>query len=235
VNDRGKTSFKLDLGSERKVSGGAKSVSERLIKWSLKNGRLFPWRAQRDPYAILIAEKLLQQTAAGNTVVEAYLEILRSFPTPGRLAVADIRTLKRIIRPLGLGYRAIELRALGKALEMDFDGIVPDEFTKLMSLPGVGEYSARAVLSFAFGRDVPVVDTNVARFLYRYFGIIGPIPNNPARARTLFDIAGKLMPKGRSREFNFAVLDLCAAICKPARALCGQCPVRAYCASAFCV
>jgi A/G-specific adenine glycosylase len=99
----------------------------------------------------------------------------------------------------------------------------------LIALPGVGDYSARAVLSFAFGEDVPIVDTNVARFLYRLCGLPGPMPANPARKRSLIELAGELVPAGRAKEFNLAILDLCAQICRPKNPLCTDCPVNLYC------
>ena len=129
---------------------GHKASVRRLLRWFQRTGRSFPWRSQRDPYAILIAEKLLQQTAARSAVIEAYCGLLTRYPTAQELARADVRTLTRIVQPLGLSYRAIELRALGQSLISQFGGNVPANFRDLMSLPGVGDYAARAVLSFAF-------------------------------------------------------------------------------------
>jgi A/G-specific adenine glycosylase len=207
-----------------------KLIGRKLLRWFQKEGRIFPWRSQRDPYAILVAEKLLQQTAARQVVVHAYRELLARYPTAGDLATANVRTLRRIIRPLGLSYRATELRALGQSLVTRFGARVPANFHQLMSLPGVGDYAARAVLSFAFNKDVAVVDTNVARFLHRFFAIPAPLPANPARKKVLTELAANLVPRGRSREFNFAILDLCAAICKPGAPECRRCPVRFFCA-----
>lgn len=206
------------------------ATARRLLRWFQKAGRSFPWRSQRDPYAILVAEKLLQQTAARSVVIEAYCALLTRYPTAAELARADVRTLIRIVQPLGLSYRAIELRALGQSLMSEFGGHVPADLRDLMSLPGVGDYAARAVLSFAFDQDVPVVDTNVARFLYRFFGLTAPFPANPARKKNLIELAESLIPKGRARDFNFAILDLCAAICRPGQPQCERCPVQLSCA-----
>jgi len=148
------------------------------------------------------------------------------------LAAADLRQLKKIVRPLGFVYRAKELKTLGKALSVLYKGRVPDDLPLLLHLPGVGDYSARAVLSFAFEQPVPVVDTNVARFLHRFFGVDSPMPSNPARSRTLLKLAAKLMPTtGKSSAFNFALLDLCTSVCLPKTPKCAICPLQTACST----
>lgn len=205
-------------------------LQERLLDWFERKGRNFPWRSQPSPYAVLIAEKLLQQTAAINKLVEVYNRIVNTYPNPKLLADADISTLEDIIQPLGLGYRAKELHNMANELVLRHNGEVPRDLKKLIGLPGIGDYAARAVLSLAFGEDMPVVDTNIARFLYRMFGLKGSLPSNPARTRALIELAGELIPKGRAREFNLALLDLCAKICKPNKPQCLECPVQTHCA-----
>jgi A/G-specific adenine glycosylase len=185
---------------------------------------------QPSPYAVLIAEKLLQQTAAIDKLVEVYNRIINTYPTPRLLADAEISTLEDIIRPLGLRYRAKELRDMANELIARHNGEVPRDLKRLIELPGVGDYAARAVLSLAFGENIPVVDTNIARFLYRTFGLKGPLPSNPARKRTLTELAGKLIPKGHAREFNLALLDLCAQVCKANKPQCLECPIKTHCA-----
>jgi A/G-specific adenine glycosylase len=218
-------------GKTMSLSEHSKSeLQECLLIWFEQAHRDFPWRSQSDPYAILIAEKLLQQTAARDVVIQAYKQILGRYPTPRHLADADISDIQAIIRPLGLKYRSKELKAMAQELVAHHNGEVPRDLGKLIALPGIGEYSARAVLSFAFQEDTPVVDTNVARFLYRVYGLPGPLPANPARKKSLIKLAGALVPPGRSKEFNLAILDLCAQICRPSNPICSDCPVRAYCA-----
>jgi len=203
---------------------------DSLLAWFAQTRRDFPWRSQRDPYAVLIAEKLLQQTAVRNVVVRSYEYLLRRYPTPELLAQAHVPDLEGIIRPLGFVYRAVELREMAQSLVARHSGNVPSDLGALLALPGVGDYAARAVLSFAFGEDVPVVDTNVARFLYRLYGLPGPQPANPARKKSLINLAATLVPTGRSKDYNLAVLDLCATVCKPGVPLCAVCPVRTFCA-----
>jgi len=205
-------------------------LQERLLDWFDREGRDFPWRSQSSPYAVLVAEKLLQQTAAQDRLVDVYKTLLDTYPTPWLLAHADISDLEDIIQPLGLRYRAKELRALANELITRHNGEVPRDLKKLTELPGIGEYAARAVLSLAFGEDMPIVDTNISRFLYRIFGLEGPLPSNPARKKDLIELAQRLMPKGHSKKFNLAVLDLCAKICKANKPLCLECPVQMHCA-----
>jgi A/G-specific adenine glycosylase len=212
------------LGGKR----GSDRITQLLI-WSGKNSRRFPWRSKSGAYRILVAEKLLQQTAVRDSVVRAYLELTACYPNAASLANADIQKLTEIIKPLGFAYRAKELKTLGQALVVNHKGRVPRDLDSLLSLPGVGDYAARAVLSFAFGRDVPVVDTNVARFLHRFFGLRGRLPSNPARNKKLLRIAAGLVPTGRSREFNYAVLDLCANICTSRNPKCQICPLQDRC------
>lgn len=207
----------------------ASPMQAALLSWFSQYGRAFPWRERRDPFAVLLSEKLLQQTAARPAVVAAYAELLERCPSSEALAAADVGHLEELVRPLGFLYRARELPELGRALVERHGGQVPDTLKELLALPGVGDYAARAVLSFAFGQDVPIVDTNVARWLYRLDGLAFPLPNNPARKKSLIARAGGLVPPGRAREWNYAVLDLCALVCKPGRPLCERCPVRPWC------
>lgn len=205
------------------------NIQKKMLEWFADNERSFPWRRTMDPYKVLVAEKLLQQTAATEKVVAAYEELIRLYPTIKALSKARPATLRRLIRPLGFVYRAEELPRLARDLLDRHGGKIPTDLSDLLRLPGVGDYSARAVLSFAYGHDIPVVDTNVARFLHRVYGITKRLPSNPARNKQLIDMASALIPKGRSKGYNLAVLDLCSLICKPHHPQCSECPVRECC------
>ncbi len=207
----------------------ASCIQERLLDWFERNSRDFPWRHTRNAYVVLVTEKLLQQTAAREPVVRAFHELTTLYPSVPALARAEDSELQRILAPLGFHYRAKELKVLARTLLEQHSGSVPADLKQLKALPGVGDYMARAVLSFAYGRDVAVVDTNVARFLYRVFAISGPMPSNPARKRMLLDMAQGLVPGGRSKDFNLAVLDLCALVCTPTKPKCAACPVQPLC------
>jgi A/G-specific adenine glycosylase len=206
-----------------------KKIQELLLLWFSEHGRDFPWRRSKNPYYVLIAEKLLQQTKARIQLVQAYHAIICRYPNPHALAGAKISDLQKIIKPLGLLYRASELIVMASEIIENFGGNIPENINDLLSLTGVGDYSARAVLSFAFNVDVPIVDTNVARFIHRVHGLEESVPANPARSKRLREYAASLLAQGESRIFNFAILDLCAAVCKPGNPLCVECPIQHVC------
>ena len=204
-------------------------TQQLLLKWFEEYGRDFPWRQTRNPYHVLVAEKLLQQTIARDYVVIAFNAIISKYPTINELAKTSSDLLEPIIQPLGLIYRANELITLADEIVKKHDGIIPNDINSLLSLPGVGDYAARAILVFAFVQDIPIVDTNVARFLHRFLGLQEPISKNPARSRQLRESARSLLPKGKSRDFNFAILDLCALLCKVRSPQCADCPLQENC------
>ncbi len=214
----------IKLNKERR-----KRISERLINWYHEFGRDFPWRETNNPYHILLAEKLLQQTSVRNDLLKAYTDLLESFPSVDKLAVAHEEKVFKIIHSLGLHYRAKELVILAREICDRHNGSIPQDFNMLISLPGIGDYTTRALLCFAFGKNVSVVDTNVARILYRIFGIPGPMPANPARKRQLVELADSLIPEGNARDFNFGMLDLGAMICRSRNPACSFCPLKNLC------
>jgi A/G-specific adenine glycosylase len=203
--------------------------SHPLLKWFRSEGRDFPWRHTDDPYKILVAEKLLQQTSVRKVLVDLYLYLTEKYPTVSHLANADTQELTERIQPLGLHYRAKELVLMANDIQEKLNGVIPADLKTLLSIYGVGDYSARAVLSFAYDQDIAVVDTNVARILYRVYSIPGKFPENPARKRTLHQIANSLLPHKKSREFNWAMIDLGALVCLPLRPLCPNCPLNKIC------
>jgi DNA (cytosine-5)-methyltransferase 1 len=209
--------------------GRMESLQQALLAWFDTHQRHFPWRETSDPFRLLVTEKLLQQTAAAPPVVEAYRKLFKKFPDCDSLAQATTTQVTRIIEPLGLHYRAGELVKLAKAIRDQHEGKVPSSLRELLALPGVGDYCARAILAFAYQEQVPIVDTNVARFLMRFFRLRGPKTANPARNRALLEIAGGLVPASHPREFNLAILDLCNAHCFAGEPLCKSCPLRHQC------
>lgn len=206
------------------------SLRKSLLDWSILNGRRFPWRRTRNPYFILLAEKLLQQTAARPHLVHIYGTLTRTYPNIGSLASGSVAGIRRLLSPLGLQYRARELVSLARYIVKDHNSLVPSELSKLLHLPGIGDYIARAVQSLAFGASVPMVDTNTSRLLHRLFGLAPPLPANPARNRRLRHLASNLLAANRSRDLNLAVIDLCAKVCTPSNPKCLACPLSAMCA-----
>lgn len=217
------------IATKSSGKGDSSEISDRLLEWFEDAQRRFPWRETGDPYAVLVAEKLLQQTVARDSVIEVYRDLLDAYPTVDALAEANVENVLGIIHPLGLHYRAKELVTLAQLIHNKCDGRIPQELDSLLALPGVGDYISRAVLCFAFGKKVPVVDTNVARILHRVLGLSDPIPSNPSRKKSLIELSKALLPDSQSREFNLALLDLGALICTPANAKHEECPLVQIC------
>lgn len=181
-----------------------------------------PWRHTRDPWAVLVSETLAQQTQL-TRVVPAYRRFLAAFPTPAACAAAPLGDVIRAWEGMGYNRRARNLHAAALAVMAHHSGTVPDDLDALLDLPGVGPYTARAVLAFAFEHDVGVVDTNAGRVIAR--GVAGR-PVRPAEAQALVDT---MVPQGRGWSFGQALLDLGATVCTSRAPDCAWCPVRRRC------
>jgi A/G-specific adenine glycosylase len=188
-----------------------------LLDWYARVRRPLPWRATRDPYALLVSEVMLQQTQAAR-VVPYYEAFLARFPDPAALAAAPARDVLAAWSGLGYNRRALALRAAARVVAARG---WPDDLT---DLPGVGPYTAAAVASFAWGRQVAAVDTNVRRVIERHDGVERRPPALAARVAAL-------VPAGRAAEFNQAMMELGATVCRPRAPRCGECPVREGCAA----
>jgi A/G-specific adenine glycosylase len=207
-------------------------LQRSLLDWYAANRRDFPWRNTNNPFEVLLAEKLLQQTKARDIVVRIYTDLLAEYPTAQVLMNATVEELREVIQPLGLAYRASEIRQMAAEVVELHGGEVPSNLKELLNLTGVGDYCARAVLSFAYNEDVPIVDTNIARLLHRLCGIEQSLPANPARKKYLRSLATQLLPESEVRDFNLAMLDVCAAVCTSQNPKCCSCPLQEFCAYA---
>ena len=187
-----------------------------------RSRRPLPWRSERTPYRVLVSEFMLQQTRA-ETVMPYYDSWLRRFP--GWDALADASTDEVILQWKGLGYyaRARNLHRTAQAVRERYGGRLPEDPAVLKTLPGVGEYTAGAVASIAFGRPVPAVDGNVRRVLSRLLDVGDPT------AAQLRHEAARLLDLERPGDFNEAMMELGATVCTPRAPLCGACPVTEYC------
>ena len=202
----------------------------RLLAWYARHGRDLPWRRTRDPYRVLVSEVMLQQTQV-ERVVPKYREFLRCYPTLQDLAAAHVADVRRLWYPLGYNARPVRLHRIACEAMARYGGRLPDTREALQALPGVGRYTAGAVLAFAYGRDEPVLDTNVRRVLGRVF--LGPRRLARLRGtRTLWDLAAALLPAGRAYDFNQALMDFGATWCTARAPRCGACPLRRECVSA---
>ena len=195
----------------------------RLLAWGREHRRSFPWRETSDPWEILVAEVLLQRSR-GKTVAKVYEDLFRRWPDADAMSRARETSIAAVIRPLGLTRRAATLRSMAKEV-VRREG-VPRSFDELVSLPGVGRYAANATLVVGFGKRAAVVDGVSARVYRRYFGLDSDLL--PSEDEDLWAAVTDATP-ARSREWNWAVLDLAAEVCLPARPRCSACPLAARC------
>lgn len=197
-------------------------VRELLLDWFDRSGRDLPWRRTRDPYRVLVAEVLAQQTQA-ERAAEAFPRFLDRFPDPPALAAASPAEVLRAWQGLGYNRRALALRACAAAVVAR--GGWPATVEELATLPGIGPYTARAVACFALDQDVAPVDTNVARVLARCLTGADPSQLTPARRQRLADAA---LPSGRAWAWSSALMDVGAAHCRP-KPRCQGCPLALRC------
>jgi len=204
-----------------------KKIQTRLLRWFNKNGRNLLWRKTTDPYAIWVSEIMLQQTQV-STVIPYYQKFLKSFPTVGRLAKADLSEVLKAWEGLGYYSRARNLHRASQIVSDRFRGIIPNDLKDLVSLPGIGRSTAGAILSFAFHKDAPILDGNAKRVISRLFAV----SHNPARGKTedlLWKLSEALVPEGLSNPFNQALMDLGSILCTVKEPDCANCPLRNAC------
>ncbi len=198
------------------------SRSEEVLRWWEDLGRDLPWRRTRDPWAVLVCEVMAQQTQVAR-VVDRWAAFLERYPTPIACASAPVADVLQLWQGLGYPRRALHLHRCATEVVERHGGVLPGDLAALLALPGIGPYTARAVLVFAFERDHGVVDTNTARVLARWTG--GRL--GPAAVQAAADDA---VPAGRGWEWNQALLDLGATVCTKRAPRCDRCPVTARCA-----
>jgi A/G-specific adenine glycosylase len=191
-----------------------------VLAWCAHDLRDLPWRRERDPWRIHVAEVMLQQTQA-DRVVPKWTAFLDAFPTASACAAASLADVLRLWQGLGYPRRARNLHLAASVVVDRHGGRLPDDLDGLLALPGIGPYTARAVLAFAFERDVAVVDTNIARILAR----TGGERLTPARAQAAAD---ELVPTGQGWLWNQVLMDLGATVCRPVPR-CDACPLASSC------
>ncbi len=202
-------------------------IVRRLLNWYEHHQRDLPWRQTDDPYRIWVAEVMLQQTQV-DTVIPYYHRFLERFPGVQTLAEAPLDEVLKVWEGMGYYARARNLHAAAKAVVEQFSGHIPDTWDELLSLPGIGRYTAGAILSIAFGKPVPAVDGNARRVLSRLFAVEAPI-NQSRMQRWLWELAEGLVPVESPGRFNQSLMDLGANICTPKKPVCWLCPVGDFC------
>jgi A/G-specific adenine glycosylase len=202
-------------------------LTRALLRWFARARRTLPWRERYDPYTVWVSEMMLQQTQV-ETVLPYYARWLERFPTVAAVAQAPLEAVLKAWEGLGYYARARNLHRAARVIQERFGGRVPDGLDDLLSLPGVGCYTAGAIASIGYNRPVPLVDGNVGRVLGRLLALEHPA-RSPAGQRALWRHAQALLPPRRARDFNQALMELGALVCRPKAPDCPACPVRGQC------
>ncbi|MBI3112781.1 MAG: A/G-specific adenine glycosylase [Ignavibacteriales bacterium] len=208
-------------------------ITGALLRWYRRNGRALPWRRENDQYRILVSEIMLQQTQV-RRVLELYPRFLKRFPTFRSLANARTSSVIRAWRGMGYNNRALRLQQTARTILQQHDGKLPGTVETLQQLPGIGRYTAHALVCFVFGEPVPVVDTNIIRVLSRLFPrAISRDRSGKVNVEAVWTAARSILPRQNAYRWNQALMDLGATICTSFNPQCDRCPVTAFCPSAF--
>ena len=199
---------------------------DRLSTWGVANRRDYPWRKTINSYYLLVAESLLQKTDA-DTVAPIYELFLEQYPTIADLAAANLDDVAKMLKPLGLFFRADRLQQCAEIIIRLYDGQVPQDQKQLLKLPGIGDYTARAIGSQAFNQPLAVLDANVARIIERFFGLRGE--RVKSRCKILWGAADLIAPKTEVGTWNLALLDFGALTCTAQSPNCDRCPLSSKC------
>src|SRR5918993_2465985 len=198
-----------------------------LLGWYREHGRKLPWRETSDPYHILVSEMMLQQTQV-DRVLPKYHEWLDKYPSLDALAAAPEEDVSQTWRPLGYNIRPRRLHAIARESVERYGGSLPSDEETLLSFKGIGAYTAGAIMSFAFGQRAAIVDTNVARVLFRIFVGDGD-PKAHAMKAHLWDVSRAVLPHKHVFDFNQALMDFGATVCSARKPLCEDCPMARGC------
>jgi A/G-specific adenine glycosylase len=204
-----------------------KYFSGKITTWYIQNKRDLPWRNTKDPYLIWLSEIILQQTRVEQGM-EYYLRFAKEFPTVSHLAKAKSEKVMKLWQGLGYYSRARNLHATAKIISEKYKGKFPDEYTEVLSLKGIGEYTAAAITSFAFDKPYAVVDGNVYRLLARVFGIESPIDSSQGK-KEFSSLAKELLDPQKPAIHNQAIMEMGAIQCKPVNPDCSVCVLNAMC------
>ena len=200
-----------------------------LLRWYDRYGRDLPWRKTADPYHILVSEVMLQQTQV-DRVLPKYHEWLGKYPSFEVLAQADEAEVSATWRPLGYNVRPKRLHSIAREAVSSYGGQLPSDRETLLSFKGIGHYTAGAIMSFAFRKRAAILDTNVARVLFRVFVGRGE-PKSHAMTQQLWAVSAVLVPRARAFDFNQALMDFGAMVCTARKPRCLLCPMAKFCAS----
>ena len=202
-------------------------MQDKLVKWYEENKRDFPWRKDNDPYHIWISEIMLQQTTT-EAVIPYYNRFIETYKTISELSKASLDDVYKLWEGLGYYRRAKHILETAKIIEEKYNGIFPNDYDEILSLKGIGEYTAGAISSISFLKPIPAVDGNVLRIISRYEMIKDNI-TLPATQKTIYKKVLKYLDNINPSSFNQGLMDLGATICRPKNPKCEICPIRKNC------
>ncbi len=206
---------------------GYEPIQVKLLDWFESNQRKLPWRLLYRPYEVWISEIMLQQTQV-KTMLPYYSRWMERFPDLKSVALAPEEDLLKHWEGMGYYSRALNIHKAAQVLVKDYGADFPRDYDLLTRLPGIGRYTAGAILSIAFNLDFPAVDGNVARVFSRLFDVAAPVGERESQ-EVLWSMARGILPEGKARSFNQSLMDLGALVCTPRNPSCTRCPVRAHC------
>ncbi len=208
-------------------SANRSAFRRKLLDWYAKHARELPWRNSGDPYAVWVSEVMLQQTTVAT--VRGYFErFMAAFPTVDKLAAADESRVLKLWEGLGYYRRARMLHAAAKQVARDYAGHLPDELSELQKLPGIGRYTAGAIVSIAFDKPAPILEANTIRLFARLLAVRDDATRVGVQRR-LWQVAEELLPQRRVARFNQALMELGSLVCTPTAPNCPLCPVQPWC------
>ena len=207
------------------------SFRRKLLRWYGKHARSLPWREDvADPYCVWVSEIMLQQTTT-QTVRRYFDRFIKAFPTIQSLAEADLDLVNRHWEGLGYYRRCALLHKAAQEIVARFNGVFPDNVDDVRGLPGIGRYTAGAILSIVFDQRLPILEANTLRLHARLLAVRGDLLHGGANAR-LWEFAETILPRTGSGKLNQALMDLGSLVCTPKSPKCSECPVVTFCESA---
>lgn len=209
-----------------------RAFARALARWFKVNGRDYPWRRTTDPYAIIVSEIMLQQTQIATVLNRGYYgRWMKQFPNFASLAKASEHEILKAWEGLGYYRRARFLHKLAQTIIEQHQGVFPRDIAAIRKLPGIGDYTAGAVASFAYDDKQPIVDGNVARVLSRIFDDPTPVDSTAGKKLLWRRTTALVNASASARIHNSALMELGQTLCKPAAPLCQSCPVKKFCAT----
>ncbi len=198
-------------------------LHDKLKSWGREHYQNFPWRKERDPYRVLVAEVMLLRTRASQ-VERVYSSFIEEYPAIQDITTKPLMNLIHSLKSLGLIWRAERLYSLAKAIVSNYEGNIPREWDDLVALPGVSHYIAGAVRCFAWGESEALVDTNTIRIASRLFGF--DVTDSSRRNKNIHMLLSTMLNSDNPRSYNFAMIDLAHQVCTSRNPFCSGCPIQ---------